>query len=274
MPEVASRHLDVSNPRYWHQNAKASIRDIFDALVELITNVDDRYIVLKKRGRIEIDVERRRGEADNIIRVRDFADGMTLRVMEEKLAKVGGRVSGMAEGLAVRGTNSRGAKDVAVLGGVSFESIAEDGCFHQCEISAQGRFKAIADPSPVTKDLRERLGILRGTGTVVTLSVNSRIATIPQHDNLREQLERLVPLRDVFLSSDREVTLRDTNKRREDRIKGTQPEGHEGHEVLDRRFTVPGYPDANAKLLVRRSKERFDTSEPKLLRRGGILICK
>ncbi|MGA7991538.1 MAG: hypothetical protein WCC53_08920 [Thermoanaerobaculia bacterium] len=269
MPQTADRHLDVSNPRYWHQNAKASIRDIFDALVELITNVDDRYVVLKTRGRIEIDVERRRGGSDNIIRVRDFADGMSLRVMEEKLAKVGGRISGMAEGQPVRGTNSRGAKDVAVLGGVLFESIAGDGRYHRCEISAQGRFKPEPESVPATKEIRDQLGIPKGTGTVVTLSVNSKIATIPQHDNLREQLERLVPLRDILTSSDREVVLRDKNKKREDRIRGSQPEGHE---VLDKRIAVPGYPDASAKLTVRRSKERFDTSEPRHLRRGGILV--
>ncbi len=269
MTQTLTRQLDVSNPRYWHQNAKAAIRDIFDALVELITNVDDRYVVLKKRGRIEIDIERRRGGADNTIRVRDFADGMTLKVMNEKLLKVGGRVSGMAEGHAVRGTNSRGAKDVAVLGGVVFESIAADGCYHRCEISARGRFKPDPDPVPATTEIREQLGIPKGTGTVVTLSVNSKIAAIPQHETLRERLERLIPLQDIFSSSDREVVLRDLNKKREDRIQAAQPQGHE---VLDRRLAVPGYPDATAKLVVRRSKERFDTTESRLFRRGGILI--
>ena len=89
------------------QQASRSIRNISDALVELITNADDRYQLLDIPGLIEVEVERRRKEP-SIVRVRDFADGMSSDVMENKLAVMGGRVSGMESGQAVRGTNSRG----------------------------------------------------------------------------------------------------------------------------------------------------------------------
>ena len=97
------------------QNAKLAIRDVFDAIVELVTNADDAYQRLESHGRIEIEVERRRG-SPSLLKVRDFAAGMTADVMEHNLSRLGGRVSGMESGLAVRGTNSRGAKDVAALG--------------------------------------------------------------------------------------------------------------------------------------------------------------
>ena len=84
---------------------------------------------------MEIDVERRRKDKSSIIRFRDFADGMTGSEMEEKLSATGGRVSGFEKGAQVRGTNSRGTKDAAALGRVTFESIAEDGKYHKCQIS-------------------------------------------------------------------------------------------------------------------------------------------
>jgi len=259
--------LDLSNPRYWHQNAQMAVRDVYDALVELITNADDRYVFLHQPGRIEIEVERRRKDTPSIIRVRDFADGMTLEVMRRKLARLGDRVSGMAEGLPVRGTNSRGAKDVAVMGGVVFESVVE-GRYHRCEITERGYFSA-ADKSPrMSKGERESLGILSGTGTVVTLSVSSDVATVPQHDKMTEQLSSLVVLRDILSSPDREVVLIDLNRDRQDIVKAPQIEGRD---VLKERLVIPDYPHADAKLIIRRATRRLESGRSKF-REGGILI--
>lgn len=91
------------------------------------TNSDDRYQILGTSGRVEIELGRRGRGQSSILRVRDFADGMTTGQMNRKLGRIGGRVSGTEEGKAARGTNSRGAKDIAALGKVTFESIAGDG---------------------------------------------------------------------------------------------------------------------------------------------------
>ena len=104
------------------QDAKLAIRDVYDAIVELVTNADDRYQILRTEGRVEIELGRQGKGKPSILRVRDFADGMTTEQMNRKLGRIGGRVSGMEEGKAVRGTNSRGAKDIAALGKVTFES--------------------------------------------------------------------------------------------------------------------------------------------------------
>ena len=138
MLKVRQRKLEVAQ-RTIFQNASLSIRDIYDAIVELVTNADDRYQILGICGRIEIELDRRR-DAPGVLRVRDFADGMSTDVMEKKISRMGGRVSGLESGKAVRGTNSRGAKDVAALGLVRFESIASDGLLHKCEITTQFKF--------------------------------------------------------------------------------------------------------------------------------------
>ena len=120
----------IGKRRNLYQNASHAIRDVYDAIVELVTNADDRYQVMEasgqmmKEGLIEIDVLRRKKES-SILMVRDHADGMTAETMDKKLSAVGGRVSGLESGLMVRGTNSRGAKDVCALGQVKFQSFAE-----------------------------------------------------------------------------------------------------------------------------------------------------
>lgn len=169
------RDLEVGR-RTVIQNATLAIRDVYDAIVELVTNVDDRYQVLGQSGKIEIEVEERRGGVPSILRVRDFADGMTSTDMEEKIGRMGGRVSGLESGLAVRGTNSRGAKDVAALGQVTSESIAQDGRLHRCRITPSMVFE-LDEPENVDKGVRERLGIPANTGTVVTIELAPAIVS-------------------------------------------------------------------------------------------------
>ena len=103
------RRIEVDTRRLRHDSRRA-VRDVYDALVELITNSDDRYQLLSKEnvnhtGRIEIEIKRRRGNCPTILRVRDYADGMTLSSMDVKLGRTGGMVSGLEVGAYVRGTN-------------------------------------------------------------------------------------------------------------------------------------------------------------------------
>ena len=125
MKELERRDIQ-SHTRALSQSAKLAVRDVYDAIVELVTNCDDRYQILKSNGIIEIEVERRRGDKNSMLRVRDFADGMDAVTMSRKLSWIGGMDSGLDKGEDVRGTHSRGAKDVAALGHVTFESIAAD----------------------------------------------------------------------------------------------------------------------------------------------------
>jgi hypothetical protein len=268
MAQFKDEWLDTSNPRYWHENASMAVRNVYDALVELITNADDRYMILgSKKGKIGIEVERRRKGTPSIVRVRDFADGMTTEDMRSKLRRVGDRVSGMEGGKAVRGTHSRGAKDVAILGGVVFESIACDGQYHRCEITPQGMFRCQGPTGEDPDSHRSRLGIPKGTGTVVTMTVDPTHA-IPQHVTLRQDLRQLVLLRDILASPEREVVLYDVSQDRRDVIKALVIEGNER---VSERFKVPGNEDVEAKVIIMRAKERLEDQRPRF-RVGGILV--
>jgi hypothetical protein len=248
------------------QQASRSIRNVSDALVELITNSDDRYQLLGTAGRIEIEVERKRGEP-SIVKVRDFADGMTSDVMDSKLAIMGERVSGMESGYAVRGTNSRGAKDIAALGLVRFESIAGDGKFHISEITGKFKFR-LFPMKEVTRSVRRRLRIPKDTGTLVSLFIESR-HRIPLHRNMLSNLSKLVALRDILKDPNRKIILIDRGKNSSDSV---EPPRYNGHNRLKVSFDVPGYPGARAKLVVNRSNKRFEREPDQRSRLGGILI--
>lgn len=252
------------DPRYRLQNAKLSIRDINDVFIELVTNCDDRYQVLGTQGKIEIEVQRQRGGKGSILRVRDHADGMSSKMMAEKLQGYGQRVSGLDKGENVRGTNSRGAKDIAALGKASFESIPDDGYFHRCDITHQ--FTPYSSEKLMPQH-RRRIGIAKGTGTLVTLTLDP-LVKVPNHDKLVKDISRMVVLREIFSDPNITVVVRDLNKKREDVICAPSLDGNE---KIKETFEIPGYPGATAKLVIKRAHKQFDREKPRF-RTGGILI--
>ena len=266
MPNVTEKHV-VGDRRSVMQQARLAVRDIYDAIVELVTNADDRYQQLQGEGTIEIMIERGRGKTERLLRVRDFADGMTLDVMDEKLSRTGGRVSGLELGLAVRGTNSRGAKDIAALGSVTFMSVARaDGKLHQCEITDSFVFRPQGSHEPTPKS-RQAVGIESGTGTLVTVRLGSN-HSIPQHENLVERIQRLVALREILSDPKRRVVLHDSSKQKPVVLRTPVVEGKER---IKEAFEVPGYPGARAKLIIVRAGSAFER-EANRFRLGGILV--
>lgn len=248
------------------QNANLAIRDVYDAIVELVTNADDRYQILRQNGRVEVELKRQKKQLSTLC-VRDFADGMDSDTMQSKLGRIGGRVSGLEEGYFVRGTNSRGAKDVAALGDVTFESIASDELIHKCRINSFFEF-SIDDPSPTTKNSRSRLGIVEGTGTVVTIELKSSV-TIPRHKELAKKVGSLVQLRDIVQQKNTRIFIRDLQS------KGSEVEvdyqSSKGKKCFAEKLVIPGYEKVDVKLTVFRA-HKILRRENVRFRRGGILV--
>ncbi len=265
MAAVERRPLEIVSRRVV-QDAKLAIRDVYDAIVELVTNADDRYQILGKEGRVEIELGRQGKGRPSILRVRDFADGMTVEQMNRKLGRIGGRVSGMEEGKAVRGTNSRGAKDIAALGKVTFESIADDGCAHTCRIFPNFEYEA-DDSRKATTGLRKRLGIREGTGTVATIEVDP-MHRIPKIDTLVPKVATLVRLRDIVWQQNTKLVVKGLKKGAGREVSLHRPAGRRR---ISTTFDVPGYPGAKAKLLVFRARKRFKSARDRF-RLGGVLV--
>ncbi len=265
MAAVKRRPLEVASRRVL-QDAKLAIRDVYDAIVELVTNCDDRYQILQTGGRVEIELGRQGKGRPSILRVRDFADGMTTNQMNRKLGRIGGRVSGLEEGYAVRGTNSRGAKDIAALGKVTFESIASDSRMHTCHIFPNLEYAA-DDSRRVTPPVREKLGIAKGTGTVVTIEIDP-IHRIPKIDTLVPKVATLVRLRDIVWQEKTTLVVKGLRTGAQRAVSLHRPTGRKR---VSKTFTVPGYPGATAKLLVFRARKTFKAVRNRF-RLGGILV--
>ena len=265
MAAVKRRPLEVASRRVI-QDAKLAIRDVYDAIVELVTNADDRYQILRTEGRVEIELGRQGRGQPSILRVRDFADGMTTGQMNRKLGRIGGRVSGLEEGHAVRGTNSRGAKDIAALGKVTFESIPSDGHVHTCRIFPNLEYEA-DDSRRATPEVRKRLGIAEGTGTVVTIEVDP-IHRIPKIDTLVPGVATLVRLRDIVWQQKTKLLVQGLRNGSRRLVSLYRPAGRKR---ISKSFTVPGYPGTKAKLLVFRARKKFKPGRNRF-RLGGILV--
>jgi hypothetical protein len=250
--------------RHGQLTAQYAIRDVYDALEELITNSDDSYLRIDKPdGQILIEVEHRYKGNSKII-VRDRAEGMTLDEMRKKIKKVGDFISG-GEG---RGFMGRGAKDCAALGKVTFESI-KDNYYHKCEVLPSMEFLPYAPSAKATEEIRKKLGIPRGNGTVVTIEVNQNIK-VPRHETLLSELPKLFALRDIMhKDSDRKVLLRNLNENTLDPLVYNDPP-HE--KVIEERFEIPNYPGATAHLVICKTPDLLEDLPDKRFRRIGFLI--
>lgn len=260
-----ARDLQLSS-RFYQFSRSHAMHDVFDALVELITNADDSYHRLFVAGMRADDggnivIEYLASKDNPQLAVYDHAQGMSMEEMAQKLGDVGTRRS--AEG--DRGFMSRGAKDCSELGNVVFESIKNDQ-YSRCELTQQAKFIPVENGT-ASRRLRERLHIARGNGTVVTLQLDAA-RRLPRFETLVRDLPRHFALRDVLSeTSPSTVYLRNLNKDQMERLVYRTPIGEVVHEE---EFQVDGY-GVSAKLRIIRAPEPFEDSGERF-RRSGILV--
>jgi len=262
----------AASRRYKHENMERAMRGKIErGLVELITNSDDSYRNIEEKcekisGKIRIEIERRKGKYSSTVIVRDRAEGMNREQMFKNLGELGKRTSGFEKGKLRRGLHGRGARDVVAFGTVHFESIKDREYNHLIiPPSLKCSFKN-PRPKKANQEIRKRLGIPRGNGTVVTIDVENRFK-IPLHERLVRDFSRYYSLRDIFSDSSREVIIVDLKRGRKDLLKYIFPEGDV---VFDNDLEIPDYPDAKAHLIMRRHATPFDQCD--LPYREGILI--
>ncbi len=258
--------------RYYQFNRSFAIRDVYDALVELITNADDSYHRLFKRNRRNSDggpilieyLEQRKGKPSVVV-IRDRAEGMSLKEMMDKLGEVGTRRSEEGD----RGFMARGAKDCTELGSLTVESIKDDRLY-KCQLTQVPQFVPLLNGNKVTSAVREGLHIQHGNGTVITLEISQNHA-MPRFENLIRDLPWHYALRDVLGEhSGTKVLIRNLNRSGDgsERIAYQQPEGELVCQLV---FEIPEYNAAKASLNIWRSTEPFEDSGERF-RRAGILI--
>lgn len=258
--------------RYFIQTAERAMKgDVVRGVVELITNSDDSYGRLEEKGGktesiIKLSVERKR--KNSIIKVLDYAEGMTLNEMLTKLKRVGGKTSGFFEAKVprlVRGAHGRGAKECVVFGTLQFESI-KDGRYSNIELRKPCTFIPIAERDATAVD-RFELEIPKN-GTLVTLCVEKRFK-VPIYKSFFSNLPRYYSLRDIV--SNRKLILVNANTEKENILFYKEPQGKM---VFDEEITVPDYPQdvAHAHVVIKRADNRIPIDSKSSYWEGGFIV--
>jgi hypothetical protein len=259
--------------------AEQAIRkDVVRAIVELVTNSYDSYEKMgassnKDQGSVAIEVQRR--HHNSLIRVRDFARGMTDSEMDDGVGTLLAPTSGFARGRSIRGVWGRGLKD-AILGlGYGKVVSVRDGSLNVATLQfrdGEVRYKG-EDPRRATKTLLEQYGIDRGHGTVVDIVVSRDDVRVHQFDHMRRLLERHFELRMLLMDPQRRIVLRELDGsgkvRREIPLRYPPPKGVL---VLKKTLDVPGFA-AKVGLEVYRADEPLSTpGEERHYSEGGFLV--
>lgn len=275
---VSSRKLQYADRVALQQADQAIRKDVLRALVEIITNSNDSYSRLEQAGkpvRGEIILEIQRKHRNSVIRVRDYAEGMTDVRMDRVVGTYGEATSGLKEDKYVRGIWGRGLKDAIFgLGHGYVRSFREDSFYSSSLLLKRGvpTFE-LESPVPATAELRTRHGIPEGNGTEVEIIVSRRDVKMPQFDNLRSYLQRHFELRPIMSNPGRRILLRNltaTNKVRYEYELTYKPP--QGEKVLDEQIHIEGFP-ATAHLEVFRSNIQLSTrGEEGDYADGGLLV--
>src|SRR3990172_11348158 len=155
------RGIIKADDRHTVRRIKTAMQgNVIRALVELITNADDRYIRLEDekppihKGVIEILYEKE--GYHGLFTVRDHAEGMSIEDVGNSFKKYGAATSGMKTGKRVRGYFGQGAKD-ALAGMVDGRICTfKDDIFVECRLYIENGkpMYEFSDAIPATVSLR------------------------------------------------------------------------------------------------------------------------
>lgn len=222
------------NPRIVEQLSKATIKNLLDGIVELVTNSDDSYARLEQSGRavsgtIEIEVEREKGGRVRRLVVRDFAEGMTPQQLENAL-EFAGQTSGFEAGRSVRGFFGRGLKETIYGLGEGTIITVKNGVKARTRLWIDSQTKK---PQYDDEMLMRCEQADEPDGTTVEIEVKNEKMKAPGWEKFCEQVTNHFALRDIHARRSVKLGLYDksprgrfsTAKRCEKPIKFTPPEG-------------------------------------------------
>jgi hypothetical protein len=275
---AGSRKLQYADRVAIQQADQAIRKDIFRALVEIITNSNDSYLRLEQAGwsvggEIYIDVLRR--HKNSTIRIWDHAEGMNDSRMDKVVGTYGEATSGIKEDKNVRGMWGRGLKDSIFGLGHGYVRSFKGGNFYSCSLLVKNGVPTFTLDEPVRAlvPVRQQYGILEGNGTIIEIIVSRDDVKVPQFDNFRNYLQRHFELRPIMSNPKRKIILREMTAewtvKQEHELSYKAPKGVK---VLSERVKIPDYP-AWVKLELNRSSIQLSTrGEEGDYADGGLLV--
>ena len=275
---AGSRKLQYADRVAIQQADQAIRKDVFRALVEIITNSNDSYSRLEQAGwsvggEIYIDVQRK--HKNSIIRVWDLAEGMNDSRMDKVVGTYGEATSGIKEDKNVRGMWGRGLKDSIFGLGHGYVRSFKGGNFYSCSLLVKNGVPTFTLDEPVRAlvPIRQKYGIHEGNGTIIEVIVSRNDVKVPQFDNFRNYLQRHFELRPIMSNPRRRIILRDIGRDGEIRMEHTLSyKAPKGDKVLSERIKIPEFP-ASVKLELYRSSIQLSTrGEEGDYADGGLLV--
>lgn len=249
-------YLTINHRAYKFIRSQA-IKNVYDGLVELVTNAVDAYRKREKfkslrKWPIIVDAVWKRNKLVEVF-VTDHALGLDAKSMKRCFMQVGAFTSDVKTS---RGFFSRGAKDVCALGTVWYETIHE-GQYSKVILTHEGKGELRFAGVPASQQQRQALEIPRN-GLRARIQLNRSFQTItPEH--FYQTLKHNYLLRDVFSDSNFDVCLRHKLESKKGWVQRplqyTKPTAEL---VLESEYEVPGYPGAIATFKLFKSKEALE----------------
>jgi len=237
------------NERAYKYIRQFSIKNVTDAVVELLTNADDAY------GRSDITDRKfyiQYHEKFHTLCIIDNAIGVGIEDMKKCFMQVGSYTSTDDS----RGFFSRGAKDVSILGDVFFEAI-KNGLYSKTYITANAYTGIMNSEDAVTDDIRANLSIpVNGLSVKIQLLPTYAVTDIPK---LIRDITLRATLRGIFSDSNNTVMFQyfdaDNALAQSTQLVYAYPDGRL---LLDLVYEVPGYAGINAQFVVYKANNAID----------------
>jgi hypothetical protein len=236
---------------------QTSIRTIYEALVELITNSVDSY---NRNGMSKRDiwVTIHRGEPRTSVSVTDQAGGMSREEMLTNLLTIGSYTASENS----RGFFGRGCKDCSFLGDIQFTCF-KNGMVNQLTIKQDRNVTIDMEDVTATEDHRSEYGILQN-GTHISIFCSASI--IRPISRFYSSLRNNIYLRNIYMDS--LVVLKEKAQGFDKLVTFSYPDRKL---IISADYDVPGY-NTSAHLEIYRSVEKMPFPPNRDERQYGINV--
>jgi hypothetical protein len=269
---VMTKDLQI-NPRIVEQLSKATVKNLVDGIVELVTNCDDSYKRLEDEGQevsgeIKVCVNRKKGGICERLIVKDFAAAMTKEQLE-KAIEFAGVTSGFEEGRSVRGLFGRGLKETIIALGDGEIKTIKNGKECKTRLWFDKKLKKPQYDDELLENIKDTQ---EKNGTEITINITNEKIKIPEYENFKEQLSKHYALRDINGSKHRNISLSFDDLRRRSKFDTKITFSHpEGKKIREEEIKIHSYGD-KVKVVIYESPTSLDSPRNNPFGLAGILI--
>lgn len=255
------------------EQAKGTISNLYDAIVELVTNSDDSYSSLEQEGKnvsgkIEIFVKKK-GRKLLELSLNDEALGMTPEKLEN-IIRYGKKTSDLFSGKNVRGFFGRGLKEsIIALGNGEILTVSEFKRTHgkYCYDFNKGKLTWI------TLDDGSKTNERSGTNILISTRETENI-NCPEFDTVYKKIRDHFALRDILSNPNRKVFLTveklGYKEKKVDGPKLIKFKYPNGQQIENKKFYLKGFGVTDFKFYEAPDRLCFSRNDPCSL--AGILI--